>query len=172
MIFPTTIHESNVLDGIAEPVAIVRNRLAQPDHPDRERTITFDTGPHLPPLIYFDPVVHRLREFRNNDLEYNFSLRARIVFRLPVLTATEAAKWRQLANDFIAGYDIYMRPHNDNTLQLEWQVIPTPNTVYHLGYVAEKYLLHTTEMSFTAKSTQRAMNLSSSAPTFRPVIYG
>lgn len=172
MTFPTSIHESNVLDGIAEPIAIVRNPNARPDDPDRERVIRFDTGRHLPPLITYDPVVRRLREFRNGTLDYHFHVRPKILFRLPFLTAAEAAKWRQLWNDYMNGYDIFMRPHNDNALQLEWQVCPTPNTAHVLDYVADKYYLHKTELSFSSLHTQPAINIRSSAPKFRPVVYG
>lgn len=171
MDFPTTIHESNVLDGIAEPVAIIRNPRADDSDPDRERIIEFDTGPHSPPLIYFDPVTILQREYRNHRLEYKFVVRARIVFRLPFLTAVEAAKWRQLWNDYMGNYDIYMRPHNDNNLTIEWQVVPTPGTSHHLALFGDKYLGHSTELSFTAVDVQQAMNLKSSAVNFRPIIY-
>lgn len=168
MNFPTTIHESNVLDGIADAVAIIRSPLT--NDPEQDVTITFDTGQHNPPLLHFDAETKRFRKFRNDEIDYDFVVRARIVFSLPFLTATEAAKWRRVWNEYMNGYHIIMRPHNDSGLKLEFNVIPTPQTTHVLRYVTGKYIGHETELSFTARGVTRAMNLQSSAVTFHPIL--
>lgn len=172
MDFPTTIHESNVLDGIAAPVAILRapqNRAA----PEPDLVIEFDTDPGTPPLAYYepDPDFTVLKKLRSGEMTYEFQIRTRIVFPLPALTAAEAVKWRTLWNYYLGGYKIIMRPHNDANLQLEWDVCPTPGTAHLLGYIADKYLGHSAELQFTSRFLESSINLRSSAVHFKPVIF-
>lgn len=169
MVYPTSITASNVLDGIADAVAIIRNPGENPN--EQDQTITFDTGPFNPPLIHFDPVIIREREFRTRELDIEFQVRARITFTIPFLTAAEAAKWRRLWNELMNGYHVWMRPHNDNDLKLEWNVIPMPGTSHVLRYFNDRYIGHAAEFSFISRTTQRSMNLRTSAVTFNPVIW-
>lgn len=167
MLLPTSISASNVLDGIADAVAIIR--APQADAETIEETIEFDTGPHVPPLIFFQPLNPIIQTAKSGKLYHEFDqVRARIEFNLPFVTSAEAIKWRKLWNYHMARYYIYMRPHNDNSLSLEWQVVPTPNTEHVLQYLFQKYLGHAAQFSFTAVYPQSAMNLKTSAARFRP----
>jgi len=166
---PTTITAANVLGGIAEPIAIIR--APQADNAEVVDTIDFETGNlKPPPTVRYNPD-RILRNFtkRNGTLVYEFEWRAQIIFNLPYLTAAEAVKWGKLYNYYLAGYRCFMRPHNDNSLTLEWQVCPTPGSKFELGFFEQMYVGHTAEFDWTSITTQSNIDLRTSATRHRPV---
>lgn len=164
---PTLITESNVLWGIASPLA--RVLLRQADSKTQEEVITFDIAPGKPPKIEFLPEVVDSGVTKSGRMFHEFDVRAQITFSYDFLTAAEAVKWGKLWNYHMAKYEIYMQPHNDNNLTLEWQVVPTPGTRFDLGYLADKYIGHTLSLSFSAVTTQQNIPLVTSQIRGRPV---
>lgn len=162
---PSSITAGNVLWGIAAPLARVLSPQASAK--TQEETIAFDHTPGKPPKIEYLPEPLDSGVTKSGRLFHEFEVRAQISFRYDFLTAAEAIKWGKLWNYHMAKYEIYMRPHNDNGLTIEWQVVPTPNSRFDLGYLADKYIGHTLELSFSAVETQTNIPLVTSQLTFR-----
>lgn len=165
---PTSITESNVLWGIAAPLAIIR--APQGFNKAQEEVITFDLAPGAPPEIR--PVQETIDSgvTKSGRLFNEFKVRFEFRFRYDFLTAAEAIKWGKLWNYHMAKYELYLRPHNDNGLQLEWQVVPSPNSRFDLGYLKDKYIGHTLDLSFTSVEWQDNIPLQTSQIGFNPAI--
>lgn len=163
---PTAITEANVLWGIAAPLA--RILLPHAAAKTEEEIIAFDLAPGPPPLVKFKQEVIDSAIAKDGRLIHEFLVRPEFIFRYDFLTVAEAQKWGKLWNYHMAKYEIYMRPHNDATLTLEWQVKPTPGSLFEMGYFANKYIGHTLELSFTAVYPDSNINLQTSQIRFRP----
>lgn len=166
---PTSITESNVVWGIAAPVAIVR--APQAYNKAQEEAITFSVAPGAPPLILPKMEVIDSGTTKGGRFYNEFKIRFQFRFRYPLLNVEEVQKWGRLWEYHMAGYEIWLRPHNDSGLQLEWQVVPAPNSDFDLGYVAEKYIGHTLEVTFISVEWQDNLVLRSSAVTFAPATH-
>lgn len=163
---PTSLAAANVLWGIAAPLA--RVLTPQADSKTQEELLEFDYAPGPPPKIEYLPETIDSGVTKGNRLFNEFVVRPKVTFSYGFLTAAEAIKWGKLWNYHMAKFEIYMRPHNDATLTIEWQVVPTPGTRFDLGYLADKYIGHSLELSFSAVEVQSNIPLQTSAIRTRP----
>ena len=160
-----SISSSNVLWGIAHP----RCKLRNPNTLVDEQTLDL-ASPNIPAGIRFTPEFYHDTTALDGTLKRAIQgYRPHLEFAYQELTAAQTVQWAKIYNAVLADYLLIMVPHHDDTLQIEYDVLPEGD--FQLGYIADKYIGHTGTFTFTGRTLISAIDLRVALNVFSPRLH-